>query len=155
MDQAALDKGLYPSQRKLSESINVDTSLVSKSVALAKLPASVIDAFPSPLDVQFRLAQPLVEALQKDPEALVLRAVAVKGQRQRKPLSAADVFAQSTGGASAVAAKPQVRLLKAGGRVAGNATVASSGAVAINLNAGVLTLERQTALIDLVADFLK
>jgi hypothetical protein len=85
----------------------------------------------------------------------VARAVAVKGQRQRKPLSAADVFAQLTGGASAVAAKPQVRLLKAGGREAGNATAASSAAVAINRNAGVLTLERQTTLIDLAAGFLK
>jgi ParB family chromosome partitioning protein len=58
MYRKALDEGLYPSLRKLAESVKVDVSLVSKSVSLARLPEAVVAAFPSPLDIQFRWAQP-------------------------------------------------------------------------------------------------
>jgi ParB family chromosome partitioning protein len=74
MYRRALDEGLYPSQRKLAESLGVDISLVSKSLTLARLPDAVVRAFPSPLDIQFRWAQPLAEALQKDPDGVVSRA---------------------------------------------------------------------------------
>jgi ParB family chromosome partitioning protein len=90
MYKRALDEGLYPSQRKLSEALGVDVSLVSKSLSLARLPDVVVAAFASPLDIQFRWAQPLAEALQKDPEALIARA-----RQARQPgmsLSAADVL---------------------------------------------------------------
>jgi ParB family chromosome partitioning protein len=81
---------LYPSQRKLSEALGVDVSLVSKSLSLARLPDVVVAAFASPLDIQFRWAQPLAEALQKDPEALIARA-----KQARQPgvsMAAADVL---------------------------------------------------------------
>jgi ParB family chromosome partitioning protein len=90
MYKRALDEGLYPSQRKLSEALGVDVSLVSKSLSLARLPDVVVAAFASPLDIQFRWAQPLAEALQKDPEALIARA-----RQARQPgvsLAAADVL---------------------------------------------------------------
>lgn len=74
MYKRALDEGLYPSQRKLSESLGVDVSMVSKSLSLARLPDAVVKAFSSPLEIQFRWAQPLAEALQKDPDALISRA---------------------------------------------------------------------------------
>lgn len=74
MYRRALDEGLYPSQRRLAESLGVDVSLVSKSLSLARLPEVVIKAFASPLDIQFRWAQPLADALQKDPEGLIARA---------------------------------------------------------------------------------
>ena len=80
MYRRALDEGLYPSQRRLAESLGVDVSLVSKSLSLARLPEAVIGAFASPLDIQFRWAQPLAEALQKDPEAMLARAAKLKGQ---------------------------------------------------------------------------
>jgi len=70
----ALDEGLYPSQRRLSEALGVDVSLVSKSLSLARLPDAVVEAFPSPLDIQFRWAQPLAEALQRDPDGVLARA---------------------------------------------------------------------------------
>lgn len=69
----AIDEGLG-GLSVLAEAIGVDVSLISKSLALARLLAAVAEAFPSPLDIQFRWAQPLSEALQKDPEGLLKRA---------------------------------------------------------------------------------
>lgn len=74
MYKRALDEGLYPSQRKLAEALGVDVSLVSKSLSLARLPEAVVAAFASPLEIQFRWAQPLADALQRDPEAVLARA---------------------------------------------------------------------------------
>jgi ParB family chromosome partitioning protein len=78
MYRRALDEGLYPSQRRLAESLGVDVSLVSKSLSLARLPDAVIGAFASPLDIQFRWAQPLAEALQKDPDGVLARAATLR-----------------------------------------------------------------------------
>lgn len=78
MYRRALDEGLYPSLRRLADALGVDVSLVSKSVALARLPDRVVQAFSSPLDIQFRWAQPLSEALQRDPDGVVSRADQLK-----------------------------------------------------------------------------
>lgn len=85
MYKRALDEGLYPSQRRLAESLGVDVSLVSKSLSLARLPDAVVAAFSTPLEIQFRWAQPLAEALQKDPEGVLARAAKIKKARQVMP----------------------------------------------------------------------
>lgn len=95
MYKRALDEGLYPSQRKLAEALGVDVSLVSKSLSLARLPAAVVNAFPSPLDIQFRWAQPLAEALQRDPDGVVVRAGRIRSEGSGK--GAAAVFAELVG----------------------------------------------------------
>lgn len=78
MYRRALDEGLYPSQRRLAESLGVDVSLVSKSLSLARLPEAVVGAFASPLEIQFRWAQPLAEALQKNPDGVLARAAKLR-----------------------------------------------------------------------------
>ena len=97
MYKRALDEGLYPSQRKLSEALGVDVSLVSKSLSLARLPDAVVLAFASPLEIQFRWAQPLAEALQKDPDALIARAHRIQQSSQSgqsgQPMPALKVLA--------------------------------------------------------------
>lgn len=102
MYRRALDEGLYPSQRRLAEAVGVDVSLVSKSLSLARLPEAVVAAFPSPLDIQFRWAQPLAEALQKDPDGVLVRAAKIKQSGQGA--SAAQVFA-------ALVAAPESKVL--------------------------------------------
>ncbi len=116
----ALDEGLYPSQRKLSEALGVDISLVSKSLTLARLPAAVVSAFASPNEIQFRWAQPLAEALQKDPDGVLTRADAL---RARAPsVAAAQVFATLVGAPGAMVlnrSTPVQRTVRgAGGRQA-------------------------------------
>lgn len=95
MYRRALDEGLYSSQRRLAESLGVDVSLVSKSLSLARLPEAVVSAFSTPLEIQFRWAQPLAEALQKDPEGVLLRASRIRKSGQAIP--AAQVLAELIG----------------------------------------------------------
>ena len=95
MYRKALDDGLYSSLRRLAESLGVDVSLVSKSVSLARLPEPVVAAFQSPLDIQFRWAAPLAEAMQKDPDGTLERARTLAAARG--DLSAAGVFSKIIG----------------------------------------------------------
>lgn len=69
----AIERGLFPSNRQLAERVGVDLGLVGKAISLAKLPKEAIDAFPTPLDVQFRWAKPLSDLYESDPEGLVAR----------------------------------------------------------------------------------
>ena len=70
----ALDEGLFPSARKLAESASIDLSQLGKALSLARLPADVVMAFESPLDLQYRWASELTQALQKDPDLVLARA---------------------------------------------------------------------------------
>lgn len=156
MYRKALDEGLYPSLRRLSESLGVDVSLVSKSVTLARLPDTVVAAFDSPLDIQFRWAGPLAEAVQKDPDGILARArsLATSGAR---PSGAARVFeALITGAKPGVAGPkpPSIEITKAGKKAATLASD-SKGRAVIHFEAGVLPDSRRKALVKVIEDFLK
>ncbi|PXW93413.1 ParB family chromosome partitioning protein [Sphaerotilus hippei] len=139
MYQRAIDEGLYGSQRKLAEAINVDVSMVSKSLALARLPDAVIEAFPSPLEIQFRWAQPLSEALQKDPEGLMVRARAIK--LAKKLLTAAQVLEALTSSEERPvlnrSTPTALSIDKAGERI-GQLAMDSRGRTVVKLDAGWL-----------------
>ena len=68
MYDEALRQGLYPSLRRLADSLGVNLSDASRAVQLAKLPPEMVGAFASPLDLQVRWAKPLADALQRDPD---------------------------------------------------------------------------------------
>jgi ParB family chromosome partitioning protein len=70
----ALDEGLFPSLRKMSEALGVDVGNASKAISLARLPALVLSCFSSPLDLQQAWATDLSVALQKDPDIVLGRA---------------------------------------------------------------------------------
>lgn len=98
MFKRALDMGLYESARALAEDLDVDTSVVSKSLSIAKLPPAVLEAFVSPLDIQYRWAGPLNDANRRDPAALVTRAQLI--QIDRHKLTSVRIFQRlvSSGG---------------------------------------------------------
>lgn len=152
MYRKALDEGLYPSLRKLAEALKVDVSIVSKSVALSRLPESVVDAFPSPIDIQFRWAQPLSEALQKDPEALMARARQLRAQTPR--LTAAQVFDGLTRAAPEQAAPADTLQLTRAGRKMATLTSDSRGRVQIKFEAGAVPASRHAELLKLLEGFL-
>lgn len=158
MYRRALDEGLYPSLRKLAEAVKVDVSLVSKSVSLARLPDAVIQAFPSPLDIQFRWAQPLCECVQKDPEGLLERARLLKLEDQG--LTANQVFDALTRPVTAsrvveVAPPPLVAGRNASvAPPAASMVVSARGDVTIKVPAKALAAERREALKRLIEDFL-
>jgi ParB family chromosome partitioning protein len=77
----ALDRGLYPSLRQLAAAIGVDPTNLSKALVLARLPESVLSAFASPLDLQFRWATAFKMALEADASGLESRATKMAAQR--------------------------------------------------------------------------
>lgn len=154
MYRKALDEGLYPSLRKLAEGVKVDVSLVSKSVALARLPDAVVAAFPSPLDIQFRWAQPLGEALQKDPDGTLSRARGLKDQAA--VMSAAQVFEALVNPKQSALNGSTSRVTTLGKSAKKGATVTADakGGVQIKFAPGVVPEARRQDLIKLIEGFL-
>ena len=94
MYSRALNEGLFPSARKLAESVGVDLSQLGKALALARLPADVLKAFLSPLDLQYRWVGELTRSIQKDPERVLALAKTI--QRELPRPSATEVFSRLT-----------------------------------------------------------
>jgi ParB family chromosome partitioning protein len=91
----ALDEGLFPSARKLAEEVGIDHSQLSKALSLARLPRDVLNAFQSPLDLQYRWATDLTDALQKYPEQLLTIAKVIHAEVPRP--ASGDVFSRLVG----------------------------------------------------------
>lgn len=79
----ALDDGLFSSLRKLAEEVGVEPGTASKAIALARLPAEVLAAFVSPLDLQFRWASDLTQAIQANPDLVLSKARVFPGETPR------------------------------------------------------------------------
>jgi len=155
MYRRALDDGLYSSLRRLAESLGVDVSLVSKSVSLARLPETVVAAFQSPLDIQFRWAAPLAEVMQKDPDGTLSRAQAIS--EARGDLSAAAILSKLIGlpgPALSRSASQQLTISKAG-KVVAKLTADGKGRAVVRFEAGALPESKRKALIKVIEDFLK
>lgn len=155
MYRKALDEGLYPSLRKLAEAVHVDVSMVSKSLALARLPMAVIEAFPSPIDIQFRWAQPLGESLQKDPEAVMERARQLKLAGDN--LAAAQVFDALINLNAKVLNRstPEVHEIGKGAKSSATMTTDTKGGLQLKFAPGVVPEARRKELIKLIEVFLK
>jgi ParB family chromosome partitioning protein len=74
----ALDSGLFPSARKLAEALGADLTNVGRAISIGKLPQVVVDAFSSPLDIQFRHAKPLKDAIEANPDLVFSKAKRIK-----------------------------------------------------------------------------
>ena len=95
MYDQAIKQGLYPSLRRLSESLGVNLSDASRAVQLAKLPKEIVAAFASPLDLQVRWAKPLADVLQRDPEGVLSRARSCA--KEAGPRGAVEVYGRLIG----------------------------------------------------------
>jgi ParB family chromosome partitioning protein len=155
MYRKALDEGLYGSLRRLAEGVGVDVSLVSKSVSLARLPEAVVAAFQSPLDIQFRWAAPLAEAMQKDPDGTLARARAIADARDG--LSAATILSKLVGQTNPTPARaaPQTLTVSRAGKVAATLTADTKGRAVVRFEAGALPESRRKALMKVIEDFLQ
>ena len=151
----ALDDGLYSSLRRLAEGLGVDVSLVSKSVSLARLPDAVVAAFQSPLDIQFRWAAPLTEAMQKDPDGTLTRALAIA--EARVDLAAAAILSKLVGLPESATDRPTSRALtiSKAGKVAAKLTSDAKGRAVVGFEAGALPESKRKALVKVIEDLLK
>ena len=155
MYRKALDDGLYSSLRRLAESLGVDVSLVSKSVSLARLPEAVVGAFQSPLDIQFRWAAPLAEAMQKDPDGTLERARTLAGARG--DLNAAGVFSKVMGHPAPAlnCSTPTTLTISKAGKVAGKLMADSKGRAVVRFEVSAFPDSKRKALVKVIEDFLK
>ena len=96
----ALDEGLFASARKLAEAASIDLSQLGKALALARLPSDIVAAFESPLDLQYRWATLLTQAIQKDPDLIIERAKTLKASGEK--LGASQVLARLLEGGGTV-----------------------------------------------------
>lgn len=155
MYRKALDDGLYSSLRRLSESLGVDLSLVSKSVSLARLPEEVVAAFATPLDIQFRWASVLAEAMQKDPDGTLERARGLAATRGE--MAPAAVLAKVIGASERVlnGSTPSSLAISAAGKIAATLTSDRQGRAVIRFEPGALPDAKRKALVKLIEGFLK
>ena len=155
----ALDQGLYPSNRQLAAAIGRDLGDVGKALSLARLPLAVVQAFRSPLDLQYRWAKPLGDAQQRDPDGLVQRARAIKPLvAQRTPRQVFDALVADAGATTAMAAHPRslgpVELtVRQGARAAAVVAVDTTGRTVVRFNKPLDETKRQ-ALVAVLAQFL-
>lgn len=155
MYKKALDGGLYSSLRRLAESLNVDVSLVSKATSLASLPDAVVAAFGSPLDIQFRWAAPLAEAMQKDPDGTLERARALVGVREE--LSAAGILSKMIGISDAIpdGSSSMAMSISKAGKIVAKLSADSKGRTIIRFESNAFPESKRAGLVKLIESFLK
>ena len=145
MYRDGLEKGLFPSQRRMADALGVNPGNLNTAVKLAELPTAVVEAFSSPLDLQFRWAGPLHEALKSDPEGVLKRAREIRAVERRPPARA--VFEALLGRTVGGAPSPST-VLKIGRKAAGTLTRDAKDAVTLKLSPGMLPPEREVMLLD-------
>jgi ParB family chromosome partitioning protein len=146
----ALDAGLFSSIRQLAQKVHVDHSLAAKAYAIASLPQEVLQAFPSPTQIQYRWGRLLSDALQKDPEAVIRRA---KGLSAEVRASASSVLAALID-APRAPAKVVLRTRGSSGNELGSIERRPNGSWAIQIKSGVLEPERLSELEEMLSRFL-
>jgi ParB family chromosome partitioning protein len=129
---AALDTGLFPSQRRLAEAIGVSHTWVRKATLVAQLPAAIVETFATPLDIQPRHAEEITQALEQDRKAVLRRAERIR-QMSRRP-GTGQIVAHLTG---RVAEKAAPEKFHVGGRLAGAWKRDSRGRAVLTLEAHV------------------
>ncbi|KDB52913.1 hypothetical protein X805_15170 [Sphaerotilus natans subsp. natans DSM 6575] len=152
MYQRALDSGLFASQRALAAALGVDHSALAKAVSIAKLPAHVVEAFASPLDLQFRWAQPLTNACAADPNGMIARAAQLCELRQQgQGLTPKDIFERLMN-LAAPTPVAVVRIDRQGRRA--EVRWGDHGDARIAIESGAIDPARRAELLDLLTGFL-
>ena len=95
MYRRALDEKLYPSNRRLAETLGVSHTWVANVLRVADLPPLLVACFRSPLDIQHRHARLIGVALDHDRKGVMRRAE--KLRQQARALSAAAVVVALVG----------------------------------------------------------
>jgi ParB family transcriptional regulator, chromosome partitioning protein len=156
MYRRALTQGLFASNRKLAEAVGVDLSALGKALALADLPDAVVQAFPSPLVLQFRWARPLAEVWGRHPQRTLARAKSLAGQRGQLGARAVfDALVADEGRGVEPFHPPVPESLQLGERRVGELRAGDKGGVVIVLDPGVLSADRQLALARWIERFLQ
>jgi ParB family chromosome partitioning protein len=139
----ALTDKLWPSQNAMAKALGLSQGNISSALLVADLPEVVVNAFPSPNDIQFKMARRIGEALKTNPEYVLAQAKALANDAQRSGESVA----------AALLAKPAA---KSGGdlNVARVSVTRKGDWVTIQCTAPSLTAEREAELLAILHEFL-
>lgn len=95
MYRRALDHGLYSTVSGLAYAIGASPINISRAIKIARLPQEVLDAFPSRLDLQYRWADPLSDAAEKNHDGLIAKARSIAiARNEGQKASAKEVVDQ-------------------------------------------------------------
>lgn len=136
MYKAALDSGLFATQRLLADAVGVSQTNISMAVRIAELPELVLNAFASPLDIGFRWGNSLFSMAKSSPDVVLERAQAIINSRA----SGAQLTPHETFNRLTEAHKEQLiehRSLKAGDKLVAKIST-SDGKVSYQFAVGVL-----------------
>ena len=148
MYRKALDEAMFPSQRRLAEALGLSHTWVRKAIAVAELPEPVVECFRSPLELQFKHAEPITAAMETDRKGVLRRAERL---RQSERMSASAVTAALIGRQRGADSAPQD--IRIGGSLAGRITWDARGQATIRLRPGVVHGDNVNALIDALSGF--
>ena len=126
------------------------SSHFQQALVRLSLPNAVIEAFASPLDLQFRWAKPLNDAQQSDPEGLLERATKLKGQGV--DLGSRAVFEALIGSSTGRVDQAGKIELEAKGKAFGSLGSDATGRVVLRTSAALNDAQRST-LAKLVEEF--
>lgn len=144
----------FKSNAELAEAVGVDLGLVGKAIRLAELPSEVIEAFASPLDLQFRWAKPLADAAERDRAGLVERAK--KAKELGPDRSAKDVLQAllSPEGEGSRTVQPPPIIIERDGKTAASIELDAKGRATISFAASIVSPDQMKALSELIESFI-
>ncbi len=151
MYKRALDSGLFPSLRKLAAATGAQVGNVSTALQLAALPDDVVNAFGSPLMLQYRWAAPLKDALDRDADAVLREAGALAKLEPR--LAAKEVFDRLTG-VQASTVRPAPLQFEFNGEVVGQWEKDAKGNVLMRLKGKTLSPAKEKKLLEFITRLL-
>lgn len=154
MYRQALEQGLYPSNRKLADAVGADLGLVGKALDLADLPAAVVEAFESPLDLQYRWAKPLKDALAADPDGVQRRAAEIK-QLDQRPKAAEILERLVRENGPRVSARDVETIISARGKPAAKLRQTARGGLVVEFVPGAVGSEQVSALAATIKAFIE
>ena len=143
MYKRAIDDGLFPSLRRLATSIGAQVGNVSTAIQLASLPPEVIEAFPSPLSLQFRWGAALKTAVDKNLEDVLDQARQLAAMSPK--LAPKEVLSRLTGIGSSTKREAPVQLISKG-KVVGFWDKDPKGNVSVQIKAGNLAPAKEKRL---------
>ncbi|MEN3365499.1 MAG: ParB family transcriptional regulator, chromosome partitioning protein [Burkholderiales bacterium] len=150
MYRRALNEELFSSLGELSKELGVDKGNLSKALKLADLPDDIVGAFPSPLELQYRWAKLLNDALQSDPEGVIARAKEVAEDRDTKR-TGKEVLESLLGLHSSI---PTIQAIVVDGKPVAKVQIVDEK-VSVQFAKGVLGAEKTKQLYALLRDFMQ
>jgi len=146
MYRKALDEQMFPSQRRLAEALGLSHTWVRKAIAVADLPEPVVECFRSPLELQFKHAEQINEAMILDRKGVLRRAEKLR-LSARMPASSvvSTLVGKNIGGTET---SQEIRVA---GKVVGKIGWDARGQATIRLQPGILHSENVAALMEAIA----